>query len=356
MPPAFGREERSLVVLGETPYTGPHKSAGMAERDPIERVLGHRVDLYDVAEWDPRTGLDRFAVAVHGWIRASGHQLLIAMAILLFIGQLGLAGLILVNRPALGILALLSVVPALAIVGYFWYGDPTRREPLDNLAITFVLAVVFASFALVVNSAFQIAFGFIPIVGLALYYFLVVGPIEEVVKLLAVRSYAFDTESFDAVIDGAVYGAVAGLGFATIENAVYIIQGYIQVASSGGGMALEGALATAASRSFVGPGHVLYSAIAGYYLGLAKFNDDNFGPIVVKGLLIAITLHAIYNTTVTYLPAITGGSTIAFLGFVLLFDGLLAYFLYRKLSRYREYYGRIGDETAAVAADASAEE
>jgi RsiW-degrading membrane proteinase PrsW (M82 family) len=328
----------------------------MADRDPIERVLGHSVDLYDVAEWDPRTSLDRIAVALHGWVQASGHQLLIVIAILLFVGQLGLAALILVQEPVLGVLSMLSVVPALAIVGYFWWGDPTRREPLDNLAITFVLAVVFASFALVVNSAFRIAFAVVPVVGMALYFFLVVGPVEEVVKLLAVRSYAFETENFDAVIDGAVYGAVAGLGFATIENVVYIIQGYVQTMSTTGGMGFDGALATATSRAFVGPGHVLYSAIAGYYLGLAKFNDENYGPIVVKGLLLAVLLHATYNTTVSYLPAITGGNLLAFLGFVLVFDGALAYFLYRKLSRYREYYDRVGDPATTADAEALGEE
>lgn len=45
---------------------------------------------------------------------------------------------------------------------------------------------------------------------------------EESVKLLAVRLYAYNDARFAAVIDGAVCGAIAGLGFATIENGIHI--------------------------------------------------------------------------------------------------------------------------------------
>lgn len=41
-------------------------------------------------------------------------------------------------------------------------------------------------------------------------------------KLLAVRLYAYNDARFAAVIDGAVYGTIAGLGFATIENGIHI--------------------------------------------------------------------------------------------------------------------------------------
>jgi len=105
-----------------------------------------------------------------------------------------------------------------------------------------------------------------------------------------------------------------------------------------------------ALRALAGPGHVIYSAFAGYYLGLAKFNPDRAGPIVVKGLLIAAFIHGTYNTFVGIVPAAMSfflgvPSLIAFFGFVVVYDGVFGYFLYRKLRRYRHAYDEAhGDE------------
>ena len=317
----------------------------MGNRDPVALVLGDVEDLYDVAEWDSRSVLDKLSVVIFTALHAMKRYGLLALALVLFVAQLAFAGLLVLREPRLGILSLASAIPALAIVGYVWYDDPTRREPIDTLAITFVLAVLFASFAAVVNSIFQIFFNLVPVVGTALFFFLVVGPIEETVKWLAIRTHAYNRESFDAVIDGAVYGAVAGLGFATIENVLYIAQGYQAAAEISGVTQLQRAVGTATSRALAGPGHVLYSAFAGYYLGLAKFNRENAGPIVVKGILIAALIHATYNTLVTYLPAIPflPWNLFTFLGFIVLFDGIVGYALYRKISRYTKYYRRADD-------------
>nr|WP_254282901.1 PrsW family intramembrane metalloprotease [Halomicroarcula limicola] len=297
-------------------------------------------DLYDIADWEPRSALDGISVSLYGLLHASRRWLLIVLALLLFVAQLAATILLAIRQPELGVLAALSAVPALAIVGYLWYGDPTNREPLEPLAITFVLSILFASIAALVNTLLNPLFQFVPVVGMVLYFFLVVGPIEETVKWLAVRVGAFG--SINAVVDGVVYGAVAGLGFASIENALYISQGYTQALSAqDAGEPIVAALQTATSRAFVGPGHVLYSSFAGYYLGLAKFNSDNAGPIVVKGILIAAVIHAIYNTSVTYLPQlIPGWNLLLFVGFVISFDLVVGYLLYRKLKRYQSHYHR----------------
>jgi len=323
----------------------------MRDRDPVAIVLGGTEDLYDVAEWDSRSIIDRLSVVIYAVLHGIKRYGLLALALLFFVAQLAFAGLLVLEEPRLGFLAALSAVPALLLVAYVWYDDPTRREPIDALAITFVLAVLFASFAAAVNSVFQIVFSWIPVIGMALFFFLVVGPIEETVKWLAIRTHAYRRDDFDAVIDGAVYGAVAGLGFATIENALYIAQGYQAAAEMAGVTQIERAVGTATSRAFVGPGHVLYSAFAGYYLGLAKFNRENAGPIVVKGILIAALIHATYNTLVTYLPAVFPvWNLFTSLGVILTFDLIVGYFLYRKLSRYTSYYHRAEDESDAMGA------
>ncbi|MFT4963016.1 MAG: RsiW-degrading membrane proteinase PrsW (M82 family) [Halobacteriales archaeon] len=317
------------------------------KRDPVEEALGSKQDLYEVVDWEVRTRLDRLAVAVHSGLRRSSRWILIATAIALFVVQLGFAAYASVIRPTLGLLTLLSTLPALLLVGYIWYRDPTMRKPWVTLSITFLLGALFASFAAVVNSIFQSAFQLIPVIGMVLFFFVVVGPVEETVKWLAIRVHAFNTGDFDAVIDGAVYGAVAGLGFASIENALYITREVFQTTQAAGVGPLKAGITTATSRAFAGPGHVLYSAFAGYYLGLAKFNEESAGPIVVKGILIAAFIHGTYNTLVTYLPFGIGtvASELKFFGFIIVFDGVVLYALYRKLKRYRTHHQRAIETT-----------
>ena len=137
----------------------------MGRPDPVADGLDDEEDLYDVAEWDSRTVTDAVAVALYGALHATKQYGLVLFGVLLFVAQLAFAGLLLVREPRLGILALLSAVPALALVAYVWYDDPTRREPIVTLAITFVLSVLFASFAALVNSIFQVFFTLIPVVA-----------------------------------------------------------------------------------------------------------------------------------------------------------------------------------------------
>jgi RsiW-degrading membrane proteinase PrsW (M82 family) len=138
-----------------------------------------------------------------------------------------------------------------------------------------------------------------------------------------------------------VYGAVAGLGFATIENALYISTNVAEAAEAG--VTLQAAGGSALVRSLVGPGHVLYSAYAGYYLGLAKFNPEDAGPIVVKGLLVAAFVHATYNTLAGIVPSVLAnlygvGTVTAFVGFVVVYDALFGIVLLGKLGKYRSAY------------------
>jgi RsiW-degrading membrane proteinase PrsW (M82 family) len=315
----------------------------MARNDPVKEAAEEGEDLYDVATWENRSVIDGLAVRLHEGLRSGWRRLLIVLAVLVLVAQLGGVLYALTVNPTLGALTLLSVIPAFLLVGFIWWKDATMREPWAALAVTFLLSVLFASFAAAVNSVLKGAFELVPVVGTALYFFLVVGPVEETVKWLAVRTYAFRTDHFDAVVDGAVYGAVAGLGFATIENLLYITQEVFRAVSTAGTEPFRAALGTATSRAFVGPGHVIYSAWAGYYLGLAKFNPDDAGPIVVKGLLVAVVIHATYNTIVTFVSL----SGAAFFGFILVYDGTFIYLLYRKLSAYRKRYRSATDRSAA---------
>ncbi|WP_256301856.1 PrsW family intramembrane metalloprotease [Haloarchaeobius salinus] len=310
------------------------------DTDPVEAADDEQ-DLYGIASWERRSLLDSASVAVYWVAVRTGQVLLVLLALVIF---LAVGGLSILSDPSLGVLTLLSALPALALAGYVWYSDVTTSEPLSLLAATFILGVLTAGFAAVLNSLLQPGFAALGGIGMVLFFYIVVGPVEESVKLLAVRLYAYNDARFAAVIDGAVYGAVAGLGFATIENAIYISRVVGEVGGLSLGLDLIGIGGDiTATRALAGPGHVIYSSFAGYYLGLAKFNPGNRGPIIVKGLIIAAVIHATYNTTVGIgsglIQAVTGlPQLLAFFVFVVLYVGGFGYLLYRKIQQYTDAY------------------
>jgi len=291
------------------------------------------VDTHGVTTWEPRTLGDRISVATYEALAANWRVLVVALAAVVLLGQFFVAFGLFAADPFLAVFSAVSVIPAVLLVWYIRRQD-VDPEPVGTLAVTFVLGGLLASFAALVNTAAGTVFRQVPVVGSILLFFLVVGPGEELVKWLAVRLYAYDRSEFDAVIDGAMYGAAAGLGFASIENVIYIAQNALTAIQSGGPV-LAATIPTTVARSLAGPGHVLYSAFAGYYLGLAKFTDDHYGPLVVKGLLVAALLHGTYNSLTTILPRVLPMSGLTTFAFIVLWDGVLLFVLVRKLRRYR---------------------
>ncbi|MDZ7688898.1 MAG: PrsW family glutamic-type intramembrane protease [Halobacteriales archaeon] len=141
-------------------------------------------------------------------------------------------------------------------------------------------------------------------------------------------------------VGGAVLGAFAGLGFATVENFLYLSGvlpfSYTELTS------------TAMARAGVSVGHVLWSATAGYYLGLAKAVPEHHGALILKGFLVAVLLHATYNsitvaffgvgtgavTSNTWISAVELGES-AHVVFILIFYAGIGYYVLKKIERHR---------------------
>jgi RsiW-degrading membrane proteinase PrsW (M82 family) len=306
-----------------------------SRRDPLTHAADESRDLYEISTWEPRSLVDRL-LANYAW--ATLRLAIIALGLGLFLLSMLLIGaqVLFTGGGRLAVFLFpLSVIPALVIGGYVWYNDITR-EPLLYLIATFVLGAAFSTFPLITNtvtSAFLQQFDTTPAIQTATqgaHFFVIVAPGEEIAKLGAVFAFVYWTDRFDSVIDGAVYGAMAGLGFATVENFFYIGQVLAQ-AQTTGQVIVSGTVITTV-RSLVGPGHVIWTALAGYYLGLAKFNREYAFPLVCKGLLIAIVLHGAYNTASTLIPGFF------VIGFILVYHGAGFVYLFTILRRYRRAY------------------
>src|SRR3989304_1790594 len=97
--------------------------------------------------------------------------------------------------------------------------------------------------------------------------------IEEVLKFFPVYFGIYRHVAFDEVMDGIVYAVAAALGFATVENLAYVLQGGATV----------GIL-----RAFLAvPGHAFFGAVMGFHIGLAKFAGRREGGWLSTGVPLA---------------------------------------------------------------------
>ena len=175
----------------------------------------------------------------------------------------------------------LAVAPAAFLLLYVYLRDKYEREPLSLIAVTFILGAIGVAPAAILELLSE---AFFPVPALV-EAFVFVGLIEELTKYAAVRIKAYRSWHFNEVMDGIVYGVAASLGFATVENILYVLQSGLAVAI------LRGILSV--------PNHAVWGGIMGFYLGLAK-RDKNLhrsaGNQIIKGLAIVIFLHGLYDS------------------------------------------------------------
>jgi len=177
--------------------------------------------------------------------------------------------------------------------------------------------------------------------------FVLFGAMEEIIKLYVIAAVDKHTLLIRKIGDAIRYSLAAALGFSFAENIYYLYQfwGSIGIGELTGMYIFRSIFTTCA--------HMIFSGIFGYYYGIGKFSIDiteqakwkgeiDLGtkliaktfnlPIshafkqkmVIKGLLIAVTIHAIYNFLLqfNYVPPI--------IIFVILGYVYLQYLLSRK--------------------------
>ena len=134
------------------------------------------------------------------------------------------------------VLALLGpLVPGLLWLWFFYTRDRYEPEPKKVVLLTFVLGGLSAGPAVLLEFAAEGLFPFheqltravlfgggIPLGTAAALCFLVIGPIEELCKFGATAVYAARHRAFDEPLDGVIYASAAALGFASVENMLYV--------------------------------------------------------------------------------------------------------------------------------------
>jgi RsiW-degrading membrane proteinase PrsW (M82 family) len=249
---------------------------------------------------------------------------------------------------AYAFVAVSAVVPSLLLIWYFHSRD-IYPEPAKVVWTTFGLSVLTVIPVLVVALPVAMLFAD-PIenayVGGLATAFLAAAIPEEIFKFLVVYFYAMRHEEFDEPMDGIVYGVVGSLGFATLENVLYTVQGGLTVA-----------IARAVTAV---PCHAFLGAIMGYFIGQARFNEGKKRWVMLTSALFwPILLHGLYDFPLMTMKRLRAGSTgvealsLGLLGAtlaVLIVEAVWAFRVTRRLRREQKELDRATQAEATLQA------
>lgn len=193
-------------------------------------------------------------------------------------------------------LSIIALLPALWLARGIYRKDGVEKEPVGLLIRCFLLGMLMALPAILLELAGDAVLstlipGEIGIVHIILYFFLVVGPSEEGVKHFAMKRLTWNSPYFDWRFDGVVYGVTTALGFAAIENIMYVT-----------GYGLGNALVRAVTAV---PGHAIFGMYMGHYYGMSKYwmargNTLEADRARRRSIIIPVLLHGMYDVLAVY--------------------------------------------------------
>lgn len=182
------------------------------------------------------------------------------------------------------IIALLGgLVPSLFWL-WFWLREEQHPEPKGLILLTFLLGMAMVIFVLPFEQLAR--------TNIADQNFLTIlwAAAEELIKYTAVALIALKTSYIDEPVDFPIYFITAALGFAALENTLFLIQplslGQGTVGLLTGNLRFLGATLL----------HSVASALVGISMGLAFYSSWLSKKIALfVGLLTAIVLHSLFN-------------------------------------------------------------
>lgn len=178
-----------------------------------------------------------------------------------------------------------GLVPALLWLWFWLKEDNVNPEPGWLIFLTFLLGVVSVAVVVPIQGFVQNAVG-----NDQTKMIVLAAAVEEVVKLGAVMIVAIRGSNLDEPIDFPIYFITVALGFAAIENALFLVN---PVSVNDSTIAL-----LTGNLRFLGSTllHAIASATIGISMGLAFFKTKFIRKIyLLIGLAAAIALHSIFN-------------------------------------------------------------
>lgn len=177
------------------------------------------------------------------------------------------------------ILLTLAIAPGLALFSYFYLRKQIANEPSRTLFHTFIYGAMMTFPILFIQHVFEEESIFSNVFFRDVVF---TSGLEEFFKWLILLIAIYRHVEFQDAYDGILYGASISLGFATVENILYLL-------TYGTNIAFVRALLPVSS-------HALFGVVMGYYIGQAKFaSTSKVNIYLFLAFLAPYSLHFIYN-------------------------------------------------------------
>lgn len=223
------------------------------------------------------------------------------------------------------ILLAVAVLPAIFLIYYVYSKDTIEKEPVNFLMILVLLGALTVIPAALLEELGSFILQHFFIASSTnynlIYCFLIIGCVEEGGKYIVMKTKVWNSPEFNYRFDAIVYAVCVGLGFALLENILYVYQG---------------GFSTGLVRAVTAiPAHAINAVFMGYYFGQAKlcnlYGDyDREKKDLKFAMIVPVFLHGFYDFC-----AMEGTIffTIAFMIFVVIMD-VLALLRVNRSSKY----------------------
>lgn len=177
---------------------------------------------------------------------------------------------------------LVALAPVFIILLYIYVRDKYEKEPISLLLKSLGLGALIVIPVVFIESLLSAIMPYFNEMGTAFYdAFVVAAFTEESFKFLVLYFLIRKSKEFNERFDGIVYAVFISLGFAAVENVIYVY---------------EGGLDVGLMRAFTAvPAHALFGVSMGYYFALSKFETESTDINMFKALAVPIVLHGIYD-------------------------------------------------------------
>lgn len=224
-------------------------------------------------------------------------------------------------------LVLAALAPVVVLLWYIYRKDSAQPEPAGWLIKAFFYGVASISVSLALTNLLTLFTGLDfnieqqgSVAEAFANAFVWAAIPEETAKLLMLWLLLRRNPHFDERLDGIVYAVCVGMGFAAVENVMYLYDGL----GDGSWMSVG------VSRAlFAVPGHFLFAVLMGYYYSLSHFGLRRGAMTRLLIWLAPVLAHGLYDGILFSMKTSDMASAIGLVVFLVFFSRL------RKLGKKR---------------------
>ena len=196
---------------------------------------------------------------------------------------------------------LLAILPSLVLVFYIFRKDRLHPEPPKQLMKAFTWGVVSGLLAMAASGLLmglglhggspEASFS----ANLSLAFWGAAFP-EELCKLLVLWLFLRKCADFDEHVDGIVYAVCVGMGFAALENCLYLFSELYQEGHVSWAEAVTGTLELSITRGLLSvPGHFGFAVLMGYFYSCAHFRPERKGEYMIWAFVAPVAAHTLFD-------------------------------------------------------------